>query len=117
MCNGKCSNTTRTVRPHAPQATAVTLHTVADAHARAMRYTDARIKMVQHDLNGEHARHYQNEIRTLRVKMIERIAFLVIAALVGLVFDNWVAVPVLIAAGAKIMPDTAREVVEFLKRL
>jgi hypothetical protein len=98
----------------------VSLASVAHVHAQAVSYTDERCRELTMHLNRTQAQLRQEakerESHKLRMKLVDRLAFLALGILVGKLVNLIPVVPILaVTLGA--LPDVMREVFEFFKRL
>jgi len=97
-----------------------TLACVARVHSQACEYTDARMEQLSRHVNTLHAKmHADAEMRErhkLRLKLIDRLLFLVLGALVGKLLD-YAVLPAMGVFFLGLAPDAARELFEFFRKL
>ena len=93
----------------------------AFVHAQAARYTDERFEALSARLDAVQvavkASSERNETVRCRVKFIDRMVCVIIAAVLAVILDRATGLPHIAVIGIGTLPECAREVFEFLRRL
>jgi hypothetical protein len=94
---------------------------IAHLNYQSMRYTDSRYEELRARITSMQVT-LQREAKTretarMRAKFTDRMAYVILAAVLAIVLDHVTGIPKMAVIGIGTVPEATREIYEFLRRL